>query len=304
MAQPEVILHNEHLILHLLPESGGRTGRLQVRKHGLELLKPIDARLPFDPLNWPRAGLYPLIPYSNRIAGAELEVAGQRHTLPPHPDAVPHTLHGVSHTRPWTVESASSTAAVLSLDYHGPHWPWPFRAEQQFTLTDKWLTVQLTVTNHGDSAMPAGIGLHPYLQAYPQMCVAFGSQRQWHIAADYLATGEFHDNAVSVEITPHDWATATRADYLSQWGGEASVSYPQGRLRITADQVLDHLVVFAPAGADYLCLEPVSHLANGFNLAAKLGHDCTGTRMVEPGASLTSHITFEWADLHSVTTIT
>ncbi|GAB7532691.1 aldose 1-epimerase [Pseudomonas sp. 3A(2025)] len=296
MAQPEVMLHNEHLTLHLLPESGGRAGRLSVRKHGLELLKPIDASRPFDPLSWPRGGLYPLIPYSNRIARAELDFAGQRHALPVHPDAVPHTLHGVSHTLPWTLESATETAAVLSLDYRGAHWPWPIRAEQHFALTDNTLNVRLVLTNHGDSAMPAGIGLHPYLQTYPQMRVAFRSQRQWVIAPDYLATGDVAEGEIRREITPHDWSTETWADYLSQWGGEALVSYPQGQLRIRAGAELDHLVVFAPAGSDYLCVEPVSHLANGFNLASRLGNDSTGTRVIGPGESLASDITFEWTD--------
>lgn len=296
MAQHEIILQNEHLALHLLPESGGRAGRLNVRKHGLQILKPIDASLPFDPLNWPRGGMYPLIPYSNRIAEAELNFAGVRHALPAHRDAAPHTLHGITHTLPWTVMSASATTAVLSLDYSGAHWPWPIRAEQHFQLAGGALTAQLVLTNRGDSAMPAGIGLHPYLQAYPQMRVAFGSQRQWAIASDYLATGEYAEGEVHTDMTPGDWATHTWANYLSQWGGEALVSYPQGTMRISAGHALDHLVVFAPAGSDYLCLEPVSHLANGFNLAARLGHERTGTCILEPGQRLTSHITFEWTD--------
>ncbi|MCO8170855.1 aldose 1-epimerase [Pseudomonas sp. 21LCFQ02] len=296
MAQAEVILHNEYLTLHLLPESGGRVGRLLVRKHGLDVFKPIDASLPFDPLNWPRGGIYPLIPYSNRIADATLNFAGERHTLPVHPDAMPHTLHGVSHTLAWTVESASDTTAVLSLQYSGAHWPWPIRAEQHFELRGAELAIKLVLINNGATPMPGGMGLHPYLNAYPQMQVAFNSQRQWAITPDYLASGAFTQGQERRSITPQDWATQTWADYLSQWGGEASVSYPQGQLSIKAGSELDHLVVFGPAGVDYLCLEPVSHLANGFNLAERLGHESTGTQVITPGENFSSQVCFQWTD--------
>lgn len=296
MAQPEVILHNEFLTLHLLPESGGRVGRLLLRKHGLDVFKPIDASLPFDPLNWPRGGIYPLIPYSNRIADAQLDFAGVRYPLPGHPDAMPHTLHGVSHTQVWTVESATDTKAVLSLEYAGVHWPWPIRAEQHVELHGEALQIRLVLTNKGNTPMPGGVGLHPYINAYPQMRAAFHSQRQWQISPDYLVTGEYSQREVRRAIAPQDWASETWANYLSQWGGEAQIRYPQGQLSIKAGSELDHLVVFGPAGADYLCVEPVSHVANGFNLAARLGHESTGTRVLAPGESFTSHVSFEWAD--------
>ena len=67
---------------------------------------------------------------------------------------------------------------------------------------------------------------------------------------------------------------------------------PDGaHLSITCDPVFGHLVVHRPPSGAYLCVEPVSHVANGFNLAAR-GVAETGTRFLEPGETLQGQIRF------------
>lgn len=39
----------------------------------------------FDPLNWPKAGAYPLFPYHNRLVGAAFEHEGRHYEVLPHP---------------------------------------------------------------------------------------------------------------------------------------------------------------------------------------------------------------------------
>jgi aldose 1-epimerase len=291
----QLTLQNSKLSLHLLPEHGGRIGRLQVRKHALEILQPIDASQSLDPLNWPKGGAYPLIPYSNRIANAQLHFEGQDYALPAHPQALPHTLHGVSHTLAWQVDRQSATQASLSLDYCGPHWPWPIRAEQHFELNGGSLRIRLALFNKGETPMPAGLGLHPYFLAHPQLQARLSCTRQWQITADYLSTGQHMTGDVTMQLDSQAWQTETCAHYLSQWAGRVDLDYPQGRLRLTASPELEHLVVFAPAGSPYLCIEPVSHLADGFNLQPLLG-ELSGTQVVAPGESFSVDLCFEWIE--------
>lgn len=285
-------LANAFWRLQLLPHWGGRIARLQAA--GLDLLTPIDSER-FDPLDWPRAGAYPLIPYSNRLRDAQLYFEGVAHRLPAHPAALPHTLHGVSHTLAWQVLEHSPTHLSLACDYAGEHWPWPLRAEQNFSLHGDTLTLGLRVTNCGQQPMPAGLGLHPYFQRHPGMRVAFDAAREWAIDADYLATG-----ASTAPITPSEIdadSPQALARYLSQWDGQLLIDYPQGRLQLRADAVLDHLVVFAPARSPYLCLEPVSHLADAFNRPASQWPQ-VGTRRLAPGASLHTELNFTWRPAH------
>jgi aldose 1-epimerase len=46
-----------------------------------------------------------------------------------------------------------------------------------------------------------------------------------------------------------------------------------------------HLVVYVPPGQDFFCVEPVSHVNDGFNLLDR-GVAGTGVRILEPGERL------------------
>ena len=61
---------------------------------------------------------------------------------------------------------------------------------------------------------------------------------------------------------------------------------PEGqRLCLHADSLFSHLVVHRPDTMAYLCLEPVSHMANAFNLAAH-GVAGVGSRLLAPDESM------------------
>ena len=71
--------------------------------------------------------------------------------------------------------------------------------------------------------------------------------------------------------------------YLSQWEGRATLHWDDGReLALRADPAFAHLVVYTAPGADFLCVEPVSNVADAFNLAAA-GDARTGMRVLAPG---------------------
>jgi aldose 1-epimerase len=74
--------------------------------------------------------------------------------------------------------------------------------------------------------------------------------------------------------------------YYAGWNGTASLHRQDGTtIVIETAAPLDHLVVHAPSGGAYLCLEPVSHVADAFNLAAA-GLPDTGMRVLHPGERL------------------
>lgn len=281
-------LHNETWALALLPHWGGRVASLRVG--ALDIFTPVPSG-DFDPLNWPRGGAYPLLPYSNRLRGARLAHAGQLHALPVHPAAAPHTLHGVSHTLAWDVLEHSAEQILIGCAYHGEHWPWPVRFEQRYVLAGNTLRLSLALTNLGTTPMPAGLGLHPYFQRHPGMAARFFVEKDWDIDEDYLPTGSTHtlDEAVVVPAAiEHELAL-----YGSGWDGRLLLSYPGGALHVVASQPLTHFVAFAPVGAPYLCLEPVSHLADAFNTAVQ-DWPAQGTQIVEPGETLGAHLSFTW----------
>ncbi|WP_347557703.1 aldose 1-epimerase [Robbsia sp. KACC 23696] len=291
-ASPErFTLSSTTLEAQLVPEWGGRVVLLRSRPDAVDLAEPLRGDT-FSPVYWPKGGIYPLVPYSNRIRNAHLQFRERSFSLPPHPEASPHTLHGVAQTMPWQVVDHTAHSATLSLHYEGPHWPWRFSAEQYFVVEGNHLHQRLSLTNRSDTAMPAGLGSHPYLQFGPGDTAHFHAERSWTIDRFQIATGE---SAVLTQATVMRKSAPDDVDiggYFSEWNGILSLERKEGTVRVSTPD-FSHLVLFAPAGLRYLCVEPVSHVADGFNLAA-LGVPHTGMEILEPGATLERSLSIEW----------
>lgn len=280
---------------HLLPGAGGRVSRLQLVAEGgapVELLHPYPEDY-FDPVRWGKGGIYPLLPYSNRIGQARVRVQGEEVRLQPHPDGLPHTLHGNAHRLAWTLEKHAGDTAVVVLDAPpSTEWPWHYSGRLELTLRPSSLRMQVTLRNAGMAVMPAGIGLHPYFRHDPRGLLQYQASQVWPATPDFLASSARAPLAEELHQTPCPLPPGGLTRYAGGWDGRADVDLPDGaRLRIAADPVFAHLVVHRPDNLAYLCLEPVSHVADGFNLAAR-GVAGTGTRLLAPGESLGGAMTF------------
>lgn len=226
---------------------------------------------------WPKGGLFPLAPFSNRVRDARLHWHDGIVLLEPLP-GTPHALHGQAQAMNWTVEQVSDDSATLVLEHPGGigGWPWAWHLRQTIGLTDSGLQVGLALENRDRSDMPAGLGLHPYFTAQ---------------SADLSATTEWvHEQELAQYAQPATgghWerTDATWTHFLSGWDGTASVAWTSGPgLLLRTQGPLSHMVLHCNAGR-YLCVEPATHVCDGFNLAAT-GDAGTGTRVLAPGESL------------------
>lgn len=263
------------------PREGGRLATLRDLSSipSRDLVVPLRP-WPAAPRRWPKGGAYPLIPYSNRVADGSLRHAGRVRPVQPHPDAAPHSLHGTAHLREWEVEARDRTRAVLTLAAAPDgDWPWPYFARQSFKLAPETLRIEMSIENRGVESFPVGLGWHPYLAWSPGAEIRHDARRRWLHDEDYLATGQ---------TAPAD-IVESRTSYLSEWTGLEVSHADDGSVRITASPVLSHLVLHRPDDDAYLCVEPVSHVANGFNLAAD-GVAGTGTYLLGAGASFSAWV--------------
>ncbi|SFT49149.1 aldose epimerase family protein [Paraburkholderia aspalathi] len=288
-----LLLSNGTLQAEIAPHLGARMCRLQALDGDIDLVMPLgEWRAPEH--DWPKAGAYPLIPYSNRIAGSCLAFGGEIHTLTPHPLDLPNALHGHAQSCAWQVLAHDSQHAKMALRERAcGHWPWPFEAGLSFALRANALDVSFTLRNEGDSPMPAGLGWHPFLAIDADSTLRFDALKRWELDATFLPTGRTQRNPQSTSLTRGDCETSNLAIYASEWDGTAMLERRRGTLLITAAAPFTHLVAFAPRGAPYFCVEPVTHVANGFNLAAR-GIEGTGLKVLAPGEVFAAQLTLAW----------
>jgi aldose 1-epimerase len=279
------------LAAQIAAEAGGRLARLSWQRPTgvvVDIVVPLTTGL--APPRWPKAGAYPLIPYANRIAHGRLSFLGRVHEVAPHPDAHPHSLHGHAHLVPWIcVKTGDAQADLFLACARSEAWPWAFEARQRFVVQKDELIVSLSLRNVDRVAMPAGLGWHPYFAASTSARLVFDAEEWWPDASDHLPLGyprPLDPDLRSPLVVPDRDLTA----YLGRWSGEVQFFRKDGvRITVLADKIFGHLVVHRPADAAYLCIEPVTHVADGFNLAAS-GVRGAGLHVLGPGDELTGTV--------------
>ncbi len=244
---------------------------------------------------------YPLIPYSNRIAGGRFTHEGEEHQLALNFGDHPHAIHGNAWQRPWRVLDKTSTYCRLGLEHNADgeavkEWPFTYWAEQIFDLDDQGFTLTLTLENTDTRCMPAGFGLHPFFPKRPDVRLQFSASEVYQTGPGSLPT-----DAVAV---PGAWDYSSLRDIgephldncFRGWGGTARINFEEAGigLRIEADPVFGHVVVYVPAGRDFFAVEPVSHMNNAVNRPDVVGN---GLRKLASGERLTGRVRFVVEDL-------
>ncbi len=238
-----------------------------------------------------RFSSYPLLPFSNRIAGARLYWNGAAYALQRPLAVQPHAIHGNGWRRVWQVVEHASARATLELAHtaggqSGEEWPFAYRARQTFELTDSTLAMTLSCTNTGEAPFPFGLGWHPFLPRNALTTLRFAVSGVWHTDSTRLPT--------RLAPVPSEWdfekprpIAATELDNcFAGWRPPAAIAWPDRGLsaEISADAACAYLVVYVPPNSDFCAVEPVTHMTDAFNRAAAGAPD-TGTRVLTPGST-------------------
>jgi aldose 1-epimerase len=243
--------------------------------------------------NADRLAAFALVPFSNRIRDGRFEFEGRSIVLPLNQWPQRHSEHGHGWQAAWTLIERS--AARLSLEYNhaADHWPFPYRAVQDFELTDEALTVTLSVENQGTLRMPVGLGLHPYFPRTPRCRLSAEVDAMWATDAEVMPTTLTVADPRLGEGRGLPVAETSLDNAFTGWRGRAAITWPERRahLAIDADPPLRFLVVYSPSREEFFCAEPVSHCTDAFNLAAQ-GRRDTGMLTLDPGARLSAKVSF------------
>ena len=237
-------------------------------------------------------GLPILAPWANRLpawryraAGVEVDLEG----LDLHTDPAGLPIHGTLVAQPgWRLErlAAEADRAVLEAGLDYGDWPellaafpFPHRLTVTFALQGASLAVTTTLTATGDRPVPVAFGWHPYLRlpGAPRAAWRLLLPFRTHLELDDrgLPTGKAADEPAEAapvgertfdDLYVLDADPAERRLGLEAAGRRLVVGYGDG---------YDHAQVFAPPGAEFVCLEPMT----GPTAALAAGT----TRLVAPG---------------------
>lgn len=107
-----------------------------------------------DPAFW--TGHAPLLfPFVGRLRGDRYRVNGAEYTLP---------QHGFARKRDFALVERDGASALFRLEADAgtrENYPFDFRLDMTFALTDTTIAMTATVSNRGDADMPFSFGYHP-----------------------------------------------------------------------------------------------------------------------------------------------
>ena len=279
--------------LVLAPEIGGSIAGWT--RKGEPMMRPIAS----EALSWrePREmSSYPLFPFSNRVGGSRFTFGGATYELARTLNGT--AIHGSAWKLPWT-GAKDGPSATIKVDHSpGALWPFAYRAEQRFTLSENGLICDLLIENRHDRPAPAGFGLHPFFPRSPEMRLEFSAEYVWlNGETDMIPVRRMpvpaewdHRHGLPVGVTDLD-------NCFGGWSGKARLVYPDRgfALSITADPVFRHLVVYVPNGRSFLAVEPVSNMNDGLNRMD--GETDHGVFVLESGEAKTGRITYTVEDI-------
>jgi galactose mutarotase-like enzyme len=239
--------------LSVIPERGGIVTQWAV--NGRELLYLDTDRLK-DPKMSVRGGIPVLFPICGNLPQDTYKLGDKEYTL---------VQHGFARSMPWQVvaqqtndHQASLTVALASNSDTKLVYPFDFKVELEYLLSDRCLTIRQRVTNLTvGQTMPFALGYHPYFTVEDKEAL------QFQIPSDQCAT---KDGSLSPFPGHFDFGSGEiDLSFNPLTKSQAQVTDPKGTLSLSWDSPGGHLVFWTLPGQDFYCLEPWSSGRNAMN---------------------------------------
>ncbi|CAH1660745.1 putative Aldose 1-epimerase [Hyphomicrobiales bacterium] len=250
------------LMAEVIPEIGGIVSRLvwtgaDGRRH--DVLYPPSDRAP-STASPNFFGTWAMLPFANRAFDSAVDDGERRFQVAANDPA--GTIHGFGWQSAWEVMRYDRGHAVIEHRRSDGPDPYRYRARQEISLDEAGMTIRLSVTNEADMALPFGMGHHPWFPCAADTRLVMRAAGALVFGEAFRATGQEAFVQGGPYADPHPFRSdeVTAWSFLG-WDGQARIETPSTGLAVTltASESLNCPVVWAPAGADFLCVEPQSH---------------------------------------------
>lgn len=241
-----------------------------------------------------------LAPWANRIDGYSYTANGKKYLLNPELgnlrlDGNKNPIHGlVTFSNRWQTTQVTSdeqsASATLTLDFGKypdwlAHFPFPHQLSITYRLRPREVEVITTITNQAAEPMPLAVGYHPYFQISDaprdQWKVTLPAQKRYVLSPKLIPTGE-------LQPSPYSGEFALQGVVLDDVFGDIKrdanrlasfrVRGQQQSIEVIYGPDYNIGVVYAPAGQNFICFEPMTAPTNAFNMPG-------ATKAIAPGAT-------------------
>jgi len=271
------------------PETGGIVAALEWRGpdgHLHKLLHAPDGAVPSTAAP-NMMGSWAMAPFANRAFDGIVDDGTIRFRVPGNNPRGSGNIHGFGWQSAWDILGLTESHTLLEHRRSAGPDPYRYRITQEIRLDEAGMTITLTITNEADQALPYGIGHHPWFPCASDTRLGLTANEALTFGESYRATGQQSLSGGGPYAGAPVFATGreTAWSFLG-WSGTARIETPSTGLAIvlSASETLRCPVVWAPAGADFLCVEPQSHAIGSPSEAS--AREAAPLKRLEPGEAL------------------
>ncbi len=235
-----------------------------------------------------RSGIPILFPWPGRVAGGRFRFSGREVRLPINEPARGNAIHGLVYNRRFSVKPRGPYYLSAELDSASDPeltaiWPYPFRLGIDYEI-GSGLRMGASVVNTGTSAMPFGLGFHPYFHApfggragRQSVMLKVDADSRWGLDAGLIPTGQRDpvagdfDLRCPVALDGKSYDDVFLRSNPSADAPAARLVDPATRLvvELWAAAAFREVVVYAPPDRAVVSLEPYTCAPDAFNLCAR-----------------------------------
>jgi aldose 1-epimerase len=259
----------------VLPEIGARLHRL--RAFGVDLLRtPADpATHRVEPIFW---GAYAMAPWCNRLEPGTVRVSGRTVAVEPN-FGDGSAIHGQVFAAAWREGDEGEFAVTAGGDW----WPWPYDVVCRIVPADGSLRMDLRLTNLGDEAMPAGLGLHPWFSRPVEVAIradAVYPSNLAHVPSPEPVAGPFDRRSLA------ELPIGLDATWTALQDPPITFRWPKSGIRatLTFEAPARCVAAASPEDLDAIAIEPETHAPYG--LRRLLENEPDALQLLDPGASM------------------
>jgi galactose mutarotase-like enzyme len=251
-----VTLRDGASVVQIAPERGAIATRFDV---GDRQVLFMDTETLRDPTKNVRGGVPVLFPTPGKLANDAWEHAGKRGT---------QKQHGFARNVAWRVGERGAGSATLSIEANDEtraNFPWDFTFDMAFAVSGPTLRLEQRIANRSASAMPCGVGFHPYFQLRDadkaKASITTLARRAFDNVTKQVIPIEAPIDLTQKEVDLH---------LLDHGSTESELVGPGGTVQLRGSAEYTHWVVWTLAGRDFVCLEPWTCPGNALNTGERL----------------------------------
>ncbi len=252
----EVLLADGDSVATIAPHRGAIACRFDV---GGTRVLAMDLETLRDPTKNVRGGVPVLFPTPGKLVDDKWSYGGLSGSM---------KQHGFARNLAWRTGERGAGSAVLSLestDETRAQFPWDFAFDMTFIVKGTTLRLEQKVTNRSATAMPFGVGFHPYFQ------VADADKARTKVTTPAKRAFDNVTKKTIDLVGPIDLTQKEVDLHLLDHGlTESSLIHPGGTVTLRCSSEYTHWVVWTLAGRDFVCLEPWTCPGNALNTGDRL----------------------------------